>query len=80
MSFSYTLNSGESALAVILALLPLVLFGVIMGTLTHKLAIKKGYLGYFWTGFFLMVIGLIYVVGLPNKRSFHDMQDTERAE
>ena len=35
--------------------------------LTYKLAKKKGYRGYFWTGFFLQMIGLIYVVGLPTK-------------
>ena len=39
----------------------------IMGILTHKLAKKKGYKGYFWTGFFLQLVGLIYVVGLPEK-------------
>lgn len=39
--------------------------GVIFGNLTRRLAAHKGYYGYFWTGFFLNVIGLIYVVGLP---------------
>ena len=46
---------------VIIALLP----AVIMGIFTSKLAKKKGYRGYFFTGFFFSVIGLIYVVGLP---------------
>lgn len=39
--------------------------GIVCGVLTHKLAHKKGYTGYFWTGFFFGLIGLIYVVGLP---------------
>jgi len=38
---------------------------VIMGIFTSKLAKKKGYHGYFFTGFFFNLIGLIYVVGLP---------------
>ena len=36
-----------------------------MGIFTSKLAKKKGYRGYFFTGFFFHLIGLIYVVGLP---------------
>lgn len=47
----------------------IVLFAaVIMGLITHKLAGKKGYTGYFWTGFFLNIVGLIYVAGLPVRR------------
>ena len=38
---------------------------VIMGIFTAKLAKKKGYRGYFFTGFFFNLVGLIYVVGLP---------------
>lgn len=38
---------------------------IIMGIFTAKLAGKKGYRGYFFTGFFFNLIGLIYVVGLP---------------
>jgi hypothetical protein len=38
---------------------------IIMGIFTAKLAKKKGYRGYFFTGFFFHVIGLIYMVGLP---------------
>jgi hypothetical protein len=30
-----------------------------------KQARHKGYRGYFWTGFFLGLAGLIYVAGLP---------------
>jgi len=46
-------------------LLASLLPAVIMGIFTAKLAAKKGYRGYFFTGFFFFVIGLIYVVGLP---------------
>lgn len=38
---------------------------IIMGIFTAKLASKKGYRGYFFTGFFFNFVGLIYVVGLP---------------
>ncbi len=48
----------------ILPLIP----AVIMGIFTTKLAAKKGYRGYFFTGFFFSFIGLIYVVGLPLAR------------
>lgn len=46
---------------IIVALIP----AVIMGIFTSKLAKKKGYRGYFFTGFFFNLVGLIYVVGLP---------------
>lgn len=44
----------------------------IMGLVTMRLAHHKGYSGYFWTGFFLQIVGLIYVVGLPerNRRQY----------
>ena len=45
-------------------LIPL-LPAIVSGILTSKLAAKKGYFGYFFTGFFFNLIGLIYVVGLP---------------
>lgn len=44
-----------------LALIPM----IILGIFTAKLAKKKGYKGYFFTGFFFNLVGLIYVVGLP---------------
>ena len=43
----------------------LLISAVIWGILTMKQAHHKGYRGYFWTGFFLRMVGLIYVVGLP---------------
>ena len=62
--------------AVIGALLGLALIAVIWGILTMKLAHHKGYRGYFWTGFFLGMVGLIYVVGLPlsDEKRLMDMK------
>lgn len=62
--------------AVIGALLGLALAQVIWGILTMKLAHHKGYRGYFWTGFFLGMVGLIYVVGLPlsDEKRLMDMK------
>jgi len=51
-----------------LALIP----SIIMGIFTAKLAKKKGYHGYFFTGFFFNLVGLIYVVGLPLSRDRQD--------
>ncbi len=58
------------------ALLALALAAVIWGILTMRLARHKGYRGYFWTGFFLWTIGLIYVVGLPlsDEKRLADMK------
>lgn len=53
---------------VLIALIP----AIIMGIFTAKLAKKKGYRGYFFTGFFFNFIGLIYVVGLPLYRDRAD--------
>ena len=52
----------------LVALIP----AIIMGIFTAKLAKKKGYHGYFFTGFFFNMIGLIYVVGLPLSRDRQD--------
>lgn len=46
------------------ALIPSVIYGIF----TAKLAAKKGYRGYFFTGFFFTIIGLLYVIGLPLER------------
>ena len=53
-------------------LLVLLIPAIIMGIFTSKLAKKKGYRGYFFTGFFFNMIGLIYVVGLPLARDRAD--------
>lgn len=69
-----TLNQFQSLMGtywfvwIAIALIP----AVIMGIFTAKLAKKKGYYGYFFTGFFFNLIGLIYVVGLPLSRDRQD--------
>lgn len=62
--------------AVIGAVLGLALVAVFWGILTMKQAHHKGYRGYFWTGFFLWMVGLIYVVGLPlsDEKRLSDMK------
>ena len=62
--------------AVIGAALGLVLGAVIWGILTMKLAHRKGYRGYFWTGFLLSFVGLVYVAGLPlsDEKRLTDMK------
>ena len=69
-----TLNQFQSLMGtywfvwIAIALIP----AVIMGIFTAKLAKKKGYRGYFFTGFFFNLVGLIYVVGLPMSRDRQD--------
>ena len=69
-----TLNQFQSLMGtywfvwIAIALIP----AVIMGIFTAKLAKKKGYHGYFFTGFFFNLVGLIYVVGLPMSRDRQD--------
>jgi uncharacterized membrane protein len=60
--------SDQIITAMAMALLPFIIGLIIMGIITRKLARKKGYEGYFWTGFFLNIVGLIYVAGLPDNR------------
>jgi hypothetical protein len=56
--------TAYTILVIVISLLPM----IVMGIFTAKLAHKKGYRGYFFTGFFFNLIGLIYVVGLPLAR------------
>jgi hypothetical protein len=58
------------------AVLGLALVAVVWGILTMKLAHHKGYRGYFWTGFFLGMVGLIYMAGLPlsDEKRLSDMK------
>lgn len=58
------LQAFFASYGMLLLIVPLIP-GIIIGIMTAKLAAKKGYRGYFFTGFFFQVIGLIYVVGLP---------------
>ncbi len=54
----------------------ILLTAMVWGLITMKLAKRKGYRGYFWTGFFFWMIGLIYVVGLPlsDEKRLADMK------
>ena len=64
------MNSEISpAVALIGTFAPLLVVTVIPGILASKLAKRKGYSGkYFFLGFFLSVIGLVFVAGLPAKK------------
>ncbi len=42
--------------------------GIIFGCFTANIAESKGYKGYFATGFFFQIFGLIYLVGLPKSK------------
>lgn len=63
--YSDALSPIAALLATLFPFLIVLTGQIISGVLSHKLAVKKGYTGYFWTGFFLSLLGLIYVVGLP---------------
>lgn len=62
---TYELYSPGSLLAIFLPILLVIALACVHAFLTMKLAAAKGYAGYFWTGFFLQTIGLLYVIGLP---------------
>ena len=74
------LNNPYLLPAAIGAALGLVLAAVFWGILTMKQAHRKGYRGYFWTGFFLWMVGLIYVAGLPlsDEKRLDDMKKLVR--
>jgi hypothetical protein len=57
-------------------LVGVVIAAVVWGLITSRLARRKGYRGYFWTGFFFWTVGLIYVVGLPlsDEKRLADMK------
>ena len=44
---------------------PILFLGVLFGVVCHLVAKKKGYPGYFWTGFFFLMFGAVYVAALP---------------
>ena len=70
MDVTSSLQNMQSFLATYGAFLSLAALipSVIYGIFTAKLAAKKGYRGYFFTGFFFTIIGLLYVIGLPLER------------
>ena len=51
---------------VLLCILAWIITRTFIGVLCYKLAEKKGYTGYFLTGFFLGIIGFVYVICLPD--------------
>ena len=55
-------------LLILLLPLGLIIERIIMGMLCKRMAAKKGYKGYFWTGFLLGTIGFVYVIFLPDLR------------
>ena len=68
--------TGNIGILIVLAVVVAIIAMCIPGIMTHRLAKKKGYKGYFWTGFFFQFVGLVYVVGLPEKRR-HRTKDYE---
>ena len=60
----YQQNANQVAY-VVGTFLPLVLTCLGCGIVSRLIARKKGYSGYFWTGFFLWVFGVMYVASLP---------------
>lgn len=58
-------NELSPVAALLSMILPGLIFCVVFGIVSHLIAKKKGYSGYFWTGFFLWVIGVVYVAALP---------------
>ena len=80
-SSSYVSTEAVNSAAMLVAtLFPLVVWlvmAIVFGVLTRKLARHKGYTGYFWTGFFLGLVGLVYVVGLPDRSRIYDAPRTQ---
>ncbi len=50
-----------------IVLLVFFIINIVFAILCYKLAHKKGYTGYFFTGMFLGFLGFLYVIGLPDK-------------
>lgn len=51
--------------AFIFSIIGYLITGYCFGISTKSLAELKGYRGYFLVGFFSLILGLLYVVGLP---------------
>jgi len=71
--------AAGSVIAMMLSSVMLIVFillfnRIVFGIFCKKLAGRKGYKGYFWTGFFFGLIGLIYVIGLPDMNIRKDMR------
>ena len=73
------LNNLTMAIVPMITMLVLVVFvllfnRIVNGMLCKRLAAKKGYSGYFFTGFFWGLMGLLYVVGLPDLNAKKDVR------
>lgn len=69
MNVTYTPADTAAGVAAILIVLLILSFGrIVDGMLCKRLAAKKGYTGYFFTGFFLGLLGLLYVHFLPDRK------------
>lgn len=49
----------------VVSFLVVILYMTVCGVLSKKLYQKKGYVGGFWIGFLLGLIGLVFAAGLP---------------
>ena len=58
-------NNANQIAAVIVTFLPYFIISIGCGVVSHLIARKKGYSGYFWTGFFLWAFGVMYIASLP---------------
>ena len=58
-------NNVNQVAAVITTFLPFLIICFGCGIVSHLIARKKGYSGYFWTGFFLWAFGVMYIASLP---------------
>lgn len=65
-NYSYSLDPSLVPLIIVAALLIALIPHVIIGVLCKKLAARKNLSGYFCTGFFLGIAGLVYVGFLPD--------------
>lgn len=62
MNSTYAMDLGMVVLTFLLSLAALVVVGYIFGRMTSNLAAKKNLEHkYFWTGFFLGAVGMVYV-------------------
>ncbi len=64
----------------LLVVIIFVIQGAAFGAATKALASIKGYDGYFPVGFLFSVIGLIYVVGLPESASKQNSKNESLAK
>lgn len=67
--FKFTEMAPKVLAAIALVcLLAVLAHRIFIGILCKRFARKKGYTGYFWTGFFLGWLGFVYVIFLPDLK------------